>query len=691
MKFVWAGKRRLKNTKLVFLLDVKKDCNLLRVCAADFFRIFGDDKFLAFGPDRTAAGYSVVKELQIQGIKSIRIEVTGYNVNSYACDRQFPFFAAETLNGGNIVYTTDNFLCFRDLSFDEKTQRFSPQRGFIEKYDFRKKKLKGIKTYGVSAPQILSAKKDVCSYERMKFEFIGQGRFEGVPDVCKLKWLKKKGYRTCFLRFDTDKDFIKKTKEGYFFKYFKLPEEHTGFIALNVNAEKGGRFFIITDELEMNEDFMFRRSGCNDIIVLDLPEGESRFLSFEPYSVKYLKVIYKSKSELQPELVLLENSKSVNVEIVGDEKLNKIIQAARSTFNQNAVDIFMDCPSRERAGWLCDSYFTGMSENLFLKSNMIEKFFLRNFIIAENPELERGMMPKCFPSEHKNTVKSEGRNNLYIPNWAMFFVAELYEYYKRTDDKEFVLSAKKKVYELIDFFDKYVNEFGLLEDLAGWVFIEWSDCNKKERLCGVNFPTNILFAHMLRCAGELYEDETLSVRAEKVKTSICLIGFNGKFFVDNAVRVNGVLTPCNDHISETCQYYALYFGITKNADLSRTMIENFGVTNKNDKYYYISPSNMFIGNYLRLFWLCELNENKRVLEESKELFYRMAAKTGTLWEHNDTRASCNHGFASVIAVLLLRSICGFEEIKNGKTVFKKDFKNGAGDGLKVIYDGKPLC
>ena len=66
-------------------------------------------------------------------------------------------------------------------------------------------------------------------------------------------------------------------------------------------------------------------------------------------------------------------------------------------------------------------------------------------------------------------------------------------------------------------------------------------------------------------------------------------------------------------------------------------------------------SNVFIGNYLRLFWLYEQKEYDMVLSESVEYFYEMSKKTGTLWEHDQAKASCNHGFASVIATLLLRA------------------------------------
>ena len=47
----------------------------------------------------------------------------------------------------------------------------------------------------------------------------------------------------------------------------------------------------------------------------------------------------------------------------------------------------------------------------------------------------------------------------------------------------------------------------------------------------------------------------------------------------------------------------------------------------------------------------------------------MAEKTGTLWEHNDPRASCCHGFAAIAAEYLYRDVLGVRAIDpDGRTV-----------------------
>ena len=52
----------------------------------------------------------------------------------------------------------------------------------------------------------------------------------------------------------------------------------------------------------------------------------------------------------------------------------------------------------------------------------------------------------------------------------------------------------------------------------------------------------------------------------------------------------------------------------------------------------------------------------------------MAQETGSLWEHDLPTASCNHGFASVIAVILISALLGYKTVENGELVFEKDFK-----------------
>ncbi len=673
MEFIWTNYYE-KNQQLIFELKVSKKCDKLVICAADFYQLFINDKFVAFGPTRTATGYAIPRTFELSSAKKIVIKVLGYNVRSYACDLQSPFFSTEVFDQTKVVYSSKDFSCYINLSRKINMPKFSSQRGFTEGYDLTANQIKEIKTQAVNTPKILEAQKDRATYKHLKFDFINKKSFEGFDQIITPYWMNNGDFAYTPDQFNIERDFLNR-KESLLEINYNLKTIRSGFISLNITTKKPCALAVVFEEYLPDGKWIFRRSNCNDYVYLSIPSGNTTFLSVEPYALKYLKIICDSDIKITPKLITYENDYSNCVKVKGDKNFTKIFNAALNTFKQNAVDVFTDCPSRERAGWLCDSFFTAKAELLFTGNNDIEKTFLTNLLIAENEELPKGMMPMCFPAQHVT----------YIPNWAMWFMIEIEDYYYRSNDISLIRKAKKKIYDVIDYFKKYINEYGLLENLDGWVFVEWSVCNNEEYIKGVNFPSNMLYAFALQKIGELYNDKQLIKQANDMQKTILNLSFTGDFFVDNAIRINDKLVPQLEHISETCQYYALFTGLIPSQKFKDTMINDFGIFRK-DKFANIGKSNIFIGNYLRYLWLCKEKEFDRVINESLSYFKNMAEKTGTLWEHDQPTASCCHGFASSIAVILLNCVCGYLTTKNCLPVFEKDFKQNS--KIKISFNYK---
>jgi alpha-L-rhamnosidase len=86
-------------------------------------------------------------------------------------------------------------------------------------------------------------------------------------------------------------------------------------------------------------------------------------------------------------------------------------------------------------------------------------------------------------------------------------------------------------------------------------------------------------------------------------------------------------------------------------------------------YPTVHKSNAFIGNYLRLIILLQNGEKARISSECVDYFYYMAKRTGTLWEHDDSYASLNHGFASYVANLLIEYLIGYRGRKGNTLIF----------------------
>ena len=210
----------------------------------------------------------------------------------------------------------------------------------------------------------------------------------------------------------------------------------------------------------------------------------------------------------------------------------------------------------------------------------------------------------------------------------------------------------------------------MLENLQGWVFVDWSKANDPEFIAGVNAPSNMLYAAALIAASSLLGDPSLKEKGEALKLAIKKMFFRGDFFVDNAIRdENGVL-HLTGNTSETCQYYALYFGIAsleEDPEFAHRMIQDFGEY-RDDKTVYPSvyKSNLLMGIMMRLEWLNRLGRHEQVFAETIDYFDKMATLTGTLWEHDDVNASLNHCFASYVVHFLLEANFGLLYIDEAK-------------------------
>ncbi|MBQ2714544.1 MAG: hypothetical protein IJF76_02815 [Clostridia bacterium] len=694
MRFAWAGIRDSKNTRLSYELKVDKDCDSVVLYGADFYRIYIDGEFVAYGPERTAAGYARRREIKINGAEYICIDTSAYNVDTFCNDRQLPYLGVEIKKGDTVVYDVFDFECRKyDCVLDSKL-RYSKQRGYMEQYDFTKTEYTVLDIYEVDSPILLEGIGDNASYEKVGFDYLYEREFKDIFTFDLLWWQRSGANVVTPEQFNVHKDFIEKAK-GYREIEFCMKTERTGFIKLEVEADEDIEVFALFEEYipkaedvkvlsESNnivgcpaDEWFFRRSTCNDIIALKFPKGKFEFISSEPYAFKYLKLVVSGKATITPSLIALENKNYDMVKVSGNEKFKKVFEAAKNSFRQNALDIFMDCPGRERAGWLCDTYFTAKAERTLTGRNDIEKKYLENHLLAKHEEIDDRLFMMIFPGQSEGT---------YIPNWAMWFVIELEDYLARTGDREFVDNARDKVYGLVDFFKKYENEDGLLENLESWIFIEWSICNNPEYVKGVNYPSNMLYAYMLEKVYNMYGDESMLMRAKAMKDKIYEQSFNGEFFVDNAVREDGKLTLCRDHLSETCQYYALFTGFKMNREYVDKIIKEFGPLRKAGAYEKVGKSNMFIGNYLRFLWLCDIGESDRVITECLEYFAKMEEKTGTLWELDSPTASCNHGFTSVAAEILLRCSKGFVGVKDGKPVFDPNFQAKEDYGVEFEFN-----
>lgn len=689
----------------------------LRLTASTVYRAFLNGQFLGHGPARAAHGYFRVDEWDLKlkpGRNDLAIQVAGYNVNSYAWLDQPSFLQAEVVCEGKVLAATQatggdtpsaSFEATILQDRIQRVQRYSFQRPFSEayrigpSYEFWNPPSRSMprpdgKRDELYKPSKCAVQNEVKLLDRgvpyPRFEtrpaiwMVGEGRLtrtEGALNFWKDRSLtgigpKFGGYAEPELEVTPSIDLQKITSAGApttrpadlaepvslaesSYKTLDFGTNLTGFIGATITCTQTARLYLTFDEILSKGDVDFKRLGCVNAIQLDVIPGTYSFESFEPYTLRYLKLmVMKGACEISG--VYLRELTNPDVWAAhfaaADPRLNRLFEAGRETFRQNAVDIFMDCPSRERAGWLCDSFFTSRVAFDLSGNTAVEKNFCENFLLPDKFEfLPDGMLPMCYPSDHNDGV--------FIPNWAMWFVVELQEYAARSGDRQLVSALQPRVRKLLDFLKQYENSDGLLEKLPSWVFVEWSKAN--DFVQDVNYPSNMLYAGTLAAAGRMYSDDALTAKADRIRDTIRKQSFDGHFFVDNAMRKDGKLEVTRNR-SETCQYYAFFFDAAKpdtHAELFRVLTEQFGPRRKDTKALpEIHPSNSFIGNMLRVEMLSRSGRSRQILDESIDYLLYMADRTGTLWENVSPAASCDHGFASHICHTLYRDILGVRKI-----------------------------
>ncbi len=681
----------------------------LQVAGATLYRIYLNGEFFAWGPARGPHGYFRadrwdISPLLVKGKNLIAIEVAGYNVNSYYVLDQPSFLQAEVVAGPNVLASTGGAgNAFKAIILAErlqKVQRYSFQRSFSEVYqadpafdEWRRRVDASFEPVSCSASdnrnliprrvpypayalrqpqQIASAgtfrwgangPKSLAEDRSVPFGAKISDHLHGYPEqqMTVIPYLELQRTESA-VNTRVDEPYVwnqplhLRTSD---FRILDLGTNLTGFFGARVTVHTPTKLYFTFDETLTNGDVDFTRLMCVNIVAYTLTPGSYQLECFEPYVLRFLKLMVLD-GECEIDQVFLREYAAPDVWIAhfhtSDEGLNELFEAGRETYRANAVDFFTDTPSRERAGWLCDSSFTAQVSPLLSGNTKVEKCFFENYLLPHHFSfIPEGMLPMCYPADHYDGG--------FVPNWSLWFLIQLEQYLVRSGDHDMVEAFRPRVLMLLDYFKPFENEDGLLEKLKGTVFVEWSKSN--DYVQDVNYPTNMLYAAALAAVGRAYQLPQRVDQAEALRTVIRRQSYNGEFFVDNATRQAGKLVPTRNR-TETCQYYAFYFETAtaeKYPALWKTLHTDFGPQRRTTgAFAKIAPSNAFMGNVMRLELLSRAGLTAQLAGEAKSYFLTMAEVTGTFWENMGNEASMDHAFGSHIIVHLYRDILGISRV-----------------------------
>lgn len=663
---------------------------VLSVAGADFYRLTVNGQFVGFGPARCAKGYARVDRHDLteydraDGENEILIEAAGYRCGSLSTVQQPSFLIAEVVvNGEAVRYTGRDFPAYRNTSRVQKVERYAAQRHFQEMYvegtdlfaeENRVKTVaagEGIRFlprrvpkpfYEIRQPKGMESRGTFVPHEGEALAKCRKRAYSFPPENKPgFGWFPEEEIASKTFRWVESQNPTKTADGGTLplrltageWCMMDFGRIEVGFLGIAGTAHTDTDLVLGFTEY-CGDTFAATAMNAHTVMEYHIPAGGTlNRESFEPYSFRKAAVYVKSGEFTFQSLWMRSFERDMRGVIprsFRDSAMQEIYEASLRTFAHNAVDLFTDCPSRERAGWLCDTFFTARAEQYFFGDTPIEDAFLENYLLYENEgEFPEGVLPMCYPSDPHENFR-------FIPQWDMWYIMEVCEYLSvRHPDRDREI-WKKSVFGILDFLRRHENGDGLLEKLPSWNFVEWSKANTWVQ--DVNYPTNFLYAALLCSVADTFGMPELKDKAAAIRRVLLDRAFDGTVFLDHAVYdENGVLVN-QKHASEACQYYALLFGDfdwnePRYEKLMANVWSSFADFPEKEPDYEYCPVNAFIGLYMRLMFLQKLGDSKLMRDNLAGFFGGMCEKTGTLWEYRDAnRGSKDHGFASFAACCL---------------------------------------
>lgn len=144
-----------------------------------------------------------------------------------------------------------------------------------------------------------------------------------------------------------------------------------------------------------------------------------------------------------------------------DPLLNRTFALAARTVNLCMEDGYTDCPWRERSQWVGDaqpetlfSYFCFGAYDLARKAAL-------EFTSGNTPE---GWIPGVFPVAKP----------FNLPTWGMRVPVICWEYYLYSGDRSALRAMYEGVRKQMAWLARYENKDGVLVDMPGWCFVDWT-------------------------------------------------------------------------------------------------------------------------------------------------------------------------------------------------------------------------
>ncbi len=331
---------------------------------------------------------------------------------------------------------------------------------------------------------------------------------------------------------------IVKTETGRYFIDFG--SELTGSTCLTVSGPEGHVVEIRhAEELSAPNEARFKMRACTYQEFCTLSGKPNETIEFFDYKgFRYVEVLNWPDELTLEKVWVLNRHYPYNAEASSfhssNELLNRIWELCANGAKQGTQDTYLDCPTREKGGYLGDAYVTGQTHLYLTGDPKIFRKALQDF--ADSARICPGLM-----------AVAPGNLMQEIADYSLLWPILLERYYMWTGDLQFIQEKQPILDGLLAYFARYENADGLLENVdEKWNLVDWPDnlrdgYDYDRAAKGVNTVLNGFYhgciesaVHLCAFAGRPAEAAKLRQKVDRLEQSMNqkLLDRNTGLFID---------------------------------------------------------------------------------------------------------------------------------------------------------------
>ncbi|CRK30145.1 hypothetical protein BN1723_014516 [Verticillium longisporum] len=417
--------------------------------------------------------------------------------------------------------------------------------------------------------------------------------------------------------------------------------------------------------------------GPYDEAVLDISAGSQ--VVYEPFWFRTFRV-FRLEVDVGPEAVEFVSLDTMQthypLEVKGSWSDHSDPQGAQMwdvsirTMRNCMFDGYSDCPFYEQLQYSGDTRAVGVFHYLISGDDRLMRQAITTFASSVTAE---GLTQSRFPSHVPQIIAA----------FPLLWILQVYDHHLYFGDTAYARSFIPRIDGVLDFFDRHVDELGLVSGLPEdvWQYVDWvttwgaTDDHPDKGVPTSGRTSNrhtyfsMLYALVLRHAASLLRDvgrpgnaTEYEARAASLTKAVRKHCYDGRFFTDSTADVADELA-----YSQHCQVFAVLSGATEEQEHARILRESFADTR------FSKCSYMMQFYALRAFSLAGGEAYETYYGHVWAPWRKMLAANLTTWEEEDVRQRSDcHAWGSVPLYEFCTEVAGVRPLAPGcaKVLFK---------------------